>query len=117
VRVHPDHDPLDLLTHTRASVASNQSVVGRGGHRYFEQSNPFLSLSCPAAPGPRSPCESHTTQRGQPRMRATNPGTWTEPAQAPVLASMKQVAAVRSCRHSVCAVAGVSLLGWPTLKP
>ena len=33
-------------------------------------------------------------------MRATNPGTWTEPAQAPVLPSMKQVAAMRapSCR-------------------
>ncbi len=29
-------------------------------------------------------------------MRATNPGTWTEPAQAPVLPSMKQVAAIRS---------------------
>ena len=29
-------------------------------------------------------------------MSATNPGTWTEPAQAPVLPSMKQVAALRA---------------------
>ncbi len=41
------------------------------------------------------PDESHTSKEGQPLKRATNPGTWTEPAQAPVLPSMKQVAAER----------------------
>ena len=90
VRVHPDHDPRNLLFHDVLRCLE-PLLVGRGGHRYLEQSNPFLSLSCPAVPGRRSPCESHTTKRGQPRVRATNPGTWTEPAQAPVLTSMKQV--------------------------
>ena len=74
VRVHPDHDPRNLLVHD-VLRCREPVMVGRAGHRYLEQSNPFLSLSCPEAPGRRSPIESHTTQRGQPRMRATNPGT------------------------------------------
>ena len=39
-----------------------------GGHRYFEQSKPLLSLSLltEATPSPRRPNESHTTMREQP---------------------------------------------------
>ena len=41
---------------------------GEGGHRYFELRKPLLSLSLPkAAPGPRRPDKSHTTQREQPK--------------------------------------------------
>jgi hypothetical protein len=44
----------------------SSAIVESGGHRYFEQSKPLLSLSRPAVPGPRRPCESHTINRGQP---------------------------------------------------
>ncbi len=47
---------------------------GRGGHRYFEQSKPLLSLSLPTAPGPRRPNESHTTSVGS-RNESDEPGT------------------------------------------
>jgi hypothetical protein len=39
--------------------------------------------------------EDVSAVRGSQGERATNPGTWTEPAQAPVLPSMKQIAAER----------------------
>ena len=57
VRVHPDHDPLDLLSYCcmHPPDRSIRLVVEPGGHRCFEQSNPLLSLSRPAAPGPRRP--------------------------------------------------------------
>ena len=60
-------------------------MVERGGHRYFRQHSPFFSLSGPAVPGRRMPCESHDPKEGQPQLRATNPDTWTEPARAPIL--------------------------------
>jgi hypothetical protein len=63
VRVHADDDPRGFLTH----VASSDSTDGyrAGGHRYFEQSNPFLSLSRPGQrPRLRRPCESHTRSVG-----------------------------------------------------
>jgi hypothetical protein len=60
-------------------------VFEPGGHRYFEQNKPLLSLSSlTAAPGPRRPDESHTTSVGS-RDESDRPGAWTEPGQAPVL--------------------------------
>jgi hypothetical protein len=47
---------------------------GPGGHRYFEPSTPFLSLSLPTAPGPRRPNESHATSAGS-RCESDEPGT------------------------------------------
>jgi hypothetical protein len=57
---------------TTAFIAGLQSldpitVFEQGGHRYFEQNKPLLSLSRSATSDPRKPCESHTTQRGQPK--------------------------------------------------
>ena len=63
---------------------------GEGGHRYFELRKPLLSLSLPTtAPGPRRPDESHTTSAGS-RKESDEPGTRTEPGQAP--APSQQVA-------------------------
>lgn len=67
-----DDDPRGYLAH----VASSGSTDGcrAGGHRYFEQSNPFLSLSrsgrCPRL---RRPCESHTRSVGS-RIESDNLG-------------------------------------------
>jgi hypothetical protein len=61
-----------------------------GGHRYFEQSKPLLSLSqLMTAPGPRRPNESHTTKVGS-RIESDEPDAWTEPRQAPVLAQVNK---------------------------
>jgi hypothetical protein len=76
-------------------------VFELGGHRYFEQNIPLLSLSLlRATPDPRKPCESHTTKRGQPQSEHRTgcldralPGT--DPA------SMKQVAAIRALTRSL----------------
>ena len=64
MRIHPDHHcahrspPPHLASHLR----------DEGGHRYSGLRKPLLSLSLPrAAPGPRRPNESHTTQREQPK--------------------------------------------------
>jgi hypothetical protein len=46
------------------------------------QSNPFLSHSRPAAPGPRRPNESHTANGGQP-MRERRPGHPDRASSAP----------------------------------
>ncbi len=60
---------------------------------------PLEPLPTLATPGPRRPNESHTGPRkvsvGS-RIESDGPGTWTEPRQAPVLRSMKQVAAFRA---------------------
>lgn len=83
-----------------SSVASNLVVVGRGGHRYLEQSNPFLSLSCPAVPGLRSPCESHTIIVGS-RIESDEPGHLNRACAGAVLPSMKQVADGRASNERV----------------
>ncbi len=56
-------------------LSSNQWVLERGGHRYFRQHGPFVSLSGPAVPGRRMPCGSHDPKEGQPQLRAANPDT------------------------------------------
>ena len=71
MRVHPD----DHLAHAQSSCPILLWLPGRGGHRYFEQNKPLLSLSPPtAAPGPRRPNESHTTSAGS-RNESDEPGT------------------------------------------
>ena len=76
--------PMITLAHP-VPPARSADLGEPGGHRYFELNKPLLSLSSPmAAPGPRRPDESHTTSAGS-RNESDEPGTWTEPRQAPVL--------------------------------
>ena len=49
VRVHPDHHPWHVLTHNLPPFPLSNEVSGMGGHRFYEQSIPFLSLSRPSA--------------------------------------------------------------------
>jgi len=80
-RVHPD----DHLAHLQSLLLDHAVLAEPGGHRYFEPGKPLLSLSpLTAAPGPRRPNESHTTSAGS-RNESDEPGTQTEPRQAPVL--------------------------------
>ena len=86
MRIHPDHH----CAHRSPSCPILLVTAGEGGHRYFELGKPLLSLSLPkAAPGPRRPNESHTTSVGS-RNESDEPGTWTEPRQAPVLGQVNK---------------------------
>ncbi len=93
---HPDHDPcvVSRLLLGHDLPPDYPTMVGSGGHRCFEQSNPFLSHSRPAASGLPSHERADTANGGQPDERATNPDTSTEPRQHPIVASMKQAADV-----------------------
>jgi hypothetical protein len=86
MRIHAD----DYLTHARPP-SSTLSLAGRGGHRYFEQGKPLLSLSSPsvAASGTRRPDLSHTINVGS-RKESDEPDAWTEPRQAPVLTQVNK---------------------------
>jgi hypothetical protein len=85
VRVHPNDD----LAHPVLLLAP-VLVFEPGGHRYFEQNKPLLSLSSlTAVPGPRRPNESHTISAGS-RNESDRPGTWTEPGRAPVLGQVNK---------------------------
>jgi hypothetical protein len=71
VRVHPD----DHLAHLQSLLLDHAVLTEPGGHRYFEQNKPLLSLSSPiAAPGPHRPDKSHTTSAGS-RNESDEPGT------------------------------------------
>src|SRR2546430_9278261 len=71
VRVHPD----DHLAHRSPPCSSVSGPTEPGGHRYFQQNKPLLSLSSPtAASGPRRPNDSHTTSVGS-RNESDGPGT------------------------------------------
>ena len=95
VRVHPDHHPR-CVPSTRPPLLEPLLVVEPGGHRYFELSKPLLSLSLPW----RRPARAGQMRATRPsvgsRYESDSPGAWTEPRQAPVLRSMKQVADERA---------------------
>ncbi len=93
VRVHPDHHRTRCLLVHELPPSRRDLLCRSGGHRYYQQSKPFFSLSRPCRwPGQRTPIESHTT-RVDSRKRATTPTTWTEPGRAPILRSIELVAA------------------------
>jgi hypothetical protein len=77
---------IPMITRLTLLLLPDHADLGEpGGHRYFELNRPPLSHSPPmAAPSPRRPDESHTTSAGS-RKESDEPGTWTEPRQAPVL--------------------------------
>jgi hypothetical protein len=94
-------DADDYLAYRESSLLG-LVTVGRGGHRYFEQGKPLLSLSSPfnAAPGPRRPNESHTTSGGS-RIESDGPGTWTEPGQGTGPNASQQGAELRTSQQRI----------------
>lgn len=49
VWIHPDHDPAGIA-HAFLLLCRHR-LLGAGGHRFYQQSIPFFSLSRPAAAG------------------------------------------------------------------
>jgi hypothetical protein len=97
VRDHADDNPRGYLTHVASSCSTDECRAA--GHRYFEQSNPFLSLSRPVGARGRAGHVRATRDPWAAALRATTSDTSTEPRQTPVVTSMEQVAALRGARR------------------
>ena len=83
----PDHRCAHLVLPLVAAVPAE-----RGGHRYFERRQTPLEPLLAHVRHPVRAGHVRATLNAGSRFASDEPGTWTEPRQAPVLGQVKQVA-------------------------